>query len=103
MRRVRTSKTFDRQLVDLLVFGEQAFGRRVADEKRRLVYSTIRQFLAVHPDTKRPDPDHGLRAYPIALTPFVILYDFDVDEIRIHFVFHRSADLSGLDPNAAEF
>ncbi len=103
MRGIRTSRTFDDQLVDLLAFGEQAFGRRVADEKRLRVYRTIRQFLAVHPATKQPDPVHGLCVYPIARTPFVVLYDFDDNEIRLHFVFHRSADLSGLEPNSAVF
>lgn len=103
MRTVRFSRTFDLQFVDLLEFGERTFGEDVAIAKRRTVYRTISQFLARFPGARRIDPRHGLCAYPISGTPFVVLYDFDDDELRVHFDFHRSADLSQLDPSAAEW
>lgn len=103
MRRIRTSRTFDVQLTELLEFGEARFGARVATEKRRLLYHAIEQFLAVYPHAKQPDPLHGLVAYPISHTPFVVLYDFDDAVLRVHFVFHKLADLADLDPDGAEW
>jgi hypothetical protein len=32
-----------------------------------------------------------------------VLYDFDDAEFRVHFVFHRHADLRDLDPASAEW
>ena len=55
-------------------------------------------FLALYPETKKPSKNHGLRLYPISRTPFIVLYDFDDVELRIHFVFHARADLRSLDP-----
>lgn len=100
MRHVRTSRTFDAQFADLLEFGERAFGERVIANKRRTVYRSL-ELLASYPALKQPDPDHGLYAYQIRHTPFVVLYDFDDEEIRVHFIFHAHADLSDLDPTAA--
>ena len=86
----------------LLAQGIPTFGSRVVSAKQDLVYDTVDQFLAAHPKAKRPDRRLKLRVYPISKTPFV-LYDFDDGELRVHFVFHRSADLSGLDPASAEW
>jgi hypothetical protein len=33
----------------------------------------------------------------VSRTPFVILYDFDEAELRVHLVLHRNADLSNVD------
>ena len=75
MRAVRLSITFNDQLNELLDWGEQRFGIAVAEQKKSIVYTTIEQFLARYPKTKRRDPAHGLCVYPISKTPFVVLYD----------------------------
>lgn len=103
MRAVRLSITFNDQLNELLAQGEARFGQAVADEKRRKVYSTIRTFLARHPNTKRPQRRLRLVDYPIDDTPFMVLYDFDDAQLRVHFVFHRRASLRNLDPRSAEW
>lgn len=103
MRTVRLSITFNDQLNDLLAQGQDRFGPAVAEEKRRKVYSTIRSYLAHYPKTKRPHKRLNLIVYPITDTPFVVLYDFDDAELRVHFVFHRRASLKGLDPKSAEW
>ena len=103
MRDVRLSVTFNDQLNELLARGEDRFGAAVADEKRRKVYSTIRTFLASHPGSKRPDSRLGLVVYPITDTPFIILYDFDDAELRVHFIFLCGADFVDLDPRSAEW
>jgi mRNA-degrading endonuclease RelE of RelBE toxin-antitoxin system len=79
MRNVRVSKTALDQLNALLTQGIEPFGVRVVAEKRNRVYS------------------------PIARTPFVVLYDFDDSELRVHFIFHRHADLGDLDPTSVEW
>jgi hypothetical protein len=67
------------------------------------VYATIEHVLAAFPAIKRSHPDLGLCVYPIARTPLVVLYDFDDSELRVHFVFHRHADLQDLDPTSVEW
>jgi plasmid stabilization system protein ParE len=103
MRRVKFSKTFLRQLNMLLAQGVPRFGPSLVAEKRDLVYRTINQFLAEHPGAKRPNRHLRLHVYLISKTPFVVLYDFDDDELRLHFVFHKSASLKSLDPKSAEW
>jgi hypothetical protein len=75
----------------------------VVAEKRDFVYRTINQFLAVHPGAKRPNRRLRLHVYWISKTPFVVLYDFDDDELRMHFVVHKGASLKALDPKSAEW
>ncbi len=106
MRQVRLSRTFHEQLEELLEHGFPRFGVRVILEKRDRAYDAINLLLAQHPGIKRPDPHHGLVAYPITRTPFVVLYDFydfDDQELRVHFIFRKSADLHDLDPKTAEW
>ena len=103
MRTVRYSKTALDQLNMLLAQGIPAFDSRVVSAKQDLVYDTVDQFLAAHPKTKRPHPTLKLRVYLISKTPFVVIYDFDDIELRVHFIVHRSADLSRLDPSSAEW
>ena len=76
MRRVTYSKTFAGQLIEQIDYGEQQFGARVANQKQRLVLSTIEQILAKTPAIEQPHPRLGLRRYPISRTPFVGLSDF---------------------------
>jgi plasmid stabilization system protein ParE len=103
MRAVRLSITFNDQLNELLDWGEQRFGIAVAEQKKLIVYNTIEQFLARYPKTKRREPAHGLCVYLISKTPFVVLYDFDDSELRVHFIFHKHADLRELDPMTVEW
>ena len=72
-------------------------------EKRDIVYRTIETFLVEHPGVRQAEPKIGLRLYSVLRTPFVIVYDFDDDELRLHFIFHRRASLEDLDPAAAEW
>ena len=103
MRNVRVSKTAFDQLNALLAQGIEPFGVRVVAEKRDRVYATIEHVLAAFPAIKRRHPGLGLCVYPIARTPFVVLYDFDDTELRVHFIFHRHADLHDLDPGSIEW
>ncbi len=70
---------------------------RIVAEKRDRVYATIERVLAAFPAIKRPHPDLGLCVYPIARTPFVVLYDFDDSEL------HRDADLRDLDTGSVKW
>ncbi len=103
MRTVVYSITARDQLRDLLLQGISKFGPQVVAEKRDQVFRTVENLLALHPATKRIHPAIGLVAYPISATPFVVLYDFDDAELRVHFVVHRSLDVTGLDPGAVEW
>ena len=103
MRSVRYSKTFNDQLVDLIAMGEERFGQRVAESKKRLLFQTISKFLIEYPDIKRPNPVLGLVAYPINNTPFIVVYDFDDHELRMHFVFLAGIELSDIEPSRIEW
>ena len=103
MRDIRYSRTFYDDLATLLEQGIDRFGGKVVAEKRDLVFTTIATFLAHHPAAKRPHPTLGLRVYPISKTPFVVLYDFDDNELRVHFILHKHADLTALDPTSVEW
>lgn len=103
MRTLRFSRTFERAFDDLLAQGEPRFGAELVARKRGIVLTTIATFLAAHPNAKMPHPRLGLVVYPISRTPFVVLYDFDDDELRLHFIFHKHASLEDLDGTAAEW
>ena len=103
MRAVRYSRTFAIALDSMLAQGELRISLRgrVVREKRALVRATIEQHLAPFPRSKRPHPQLGLIGYPVADTPFVVLYDFDGIELRVHFIFHKNASLDNIDPLSA--
>lgn len=103
MRRIRVSKTFTDQLHALLAQGLPLFGEQVVAEKRTLVYDVIEHHLALFPASKQPDPSLGLTVYPVSNTPFVVLYDFDNSELRVHFILPARADRRDLDPTSAEW
>lgn len=103
MRTVKLSKTFNDQLIDYIEFGEQQYGARVAEDKKRRVLSTIRTTLAASPSLKRRDPALDLVVYPITGTPFFIVYDYDDSELRVHFVFINGKPLTEIDPASAEW
>lgn len=102
MRRVRLSRTFRDQLDELIEQGFPRFGTRVVTEKRERLLDLIHNHLAAFPRNPR-DPDLGLCVYPVSQTPFVLIYDFDDVELRIHFVMHGADDRRRLDPNSAEW
>ena len=99
MRSIRYSKTFTDELEILLDQGEPKFGPSVIASKLALVRSTITGHLAAFPLTGHREPAHGLYIYSVRRTPFVLLYDFDVAELRLHMVVHKQADRTGLDPS----
>lgn len=103
MRSLRLSVTFNDQLNELLAHGEDRFGVAVANEKRAKVYSTIRNILSRHPRAKRPHRRLKLVVYPVTDTPFVVLYDYDDTELRVHFLLHHRTSLRDLDPTSAEW
>jgi hypothetical protein len=75
----------------------------LARARRAIVKHAIERFLAAYPRAKQEDPELGLCVYPISRTPFVVLYDYDDIELRVHFIFHRRADLRDLDPSSVEW
>ena len=91
MRAIRLSITFNDELVELLAQGMNRFGARVVGQTRDRVLDTIENFLARHP-VRAVDPVIGICAYPVTGVPFVILYDYDVAELRVHLVIHARAD-----------
>jgi hypothetical protein len=96
MRAVRLSKTYDDEFAKLLEQGLARFGAAIVRQKRDLVERTITEFLAAHP--VRPiDPVLGICAYPVTKAPFVLLYDYDDDELRLHLIIHRHADRAAID------
>jgi mRNA-degrading endonuclease RelE of RelBE toxin-antitoxin system len=100
MRRVRYSQTFLAQLHDLLRQGVPKFGKRVVADKQTLVYDLIDNHLARFPRTAKRDAQLGLYVYPVSQTPFVVLYDFDNDQLRVHFIVHEHADRKRIDPKS---
>jgi hypothetical protein len=103
MRTVIYSKTFDEQLLDYLEQGARVFGTAVAIEKQTRVYTTIKDVIARNPGLKRHDPALGLVVYPISKTPFLVLYDYDDAQLRVHFIFIGGKSLSHIDPAAVEW
>jgi plasmid stabilization system protein ParE len=96
MRRVRYSRSFFEEFATLLEQGVDRFGPTVVAAKRAALLDTINRVLARHP--KRPvDPDLGMCAYQVRKSPFVVLYDYDEDELRVHLVIHASSDRTQVD------
>ena len=103
MRAVRLSRTFSDQLADYLDAGELRYGRVVADEKRRLVFNTIQNIVAVAPGMKARHGDLGLVVYPITNTPFFIVYDYDDDEVRVLLIFIGGKSIDAIDVSTVEW
>lgn len=103
MRAIRLSITFNNQLNHLLNQGEARFGELVVAKKKALVFRTIRDHLAHFPASRVRDEDLGLYIYPVTNTPFLLAYDFDDSELRIHYVLYKSADRTRVDPAAIEW
>lgn len=102
MRRVRLSKTFGVEAEALLEQGVARFGFAVIEQKRNLIRKTIEQYLALYP--RRPvDPILGIWSYPVTDTPFVLIYDFDDAELRIHLMIHERADRTLIDLSTVDW
>ena len=96
MRAIRYSQTFYDELSELLSQGIDRFGAAVVAQKRALVFATIQNYLTHYP--VRPiDSDLGICAYPVTGVPFVLLYDYDDAQLRVHLIIHASADRTLVD------
>lgn len=96
MRSVRYSHSFFEEFATLLEQGIAPFGPAVVAEKRDRVLRTITEHLANFP--VRPiDPDVGKCTCTVTNTPFVLIYDYDDVEVRIHLIVHGRADRTALD------
>jgi hypothetical protein len=96
MRVVRYSRTFYEELATLLEQGVARFGVRVVGQKRDQVLKTITGFL-VHFPVRSVDPDLGIYSYHVTGTPFMLVYDYDDFELRIHLIFHGIDDRTQID------
>ena len=96
MRTIRYSSSFFEELATLLEQGIDRFGPAVVARKRAAVLGTIKDFLALHP-VRPVDAVLGICAYQVRNSPFVIVYDYDDAELRVHLVIHASADRTLVD------
>jgi plasmid stabilization system protein ParE len=99
MRRIVRSRTSFEQLQRLLEFGAMKFGARVTAEKLMALDWTVETHLAEFPGTGKTEMSNQLYSYAVSRTPFVVLYDFDDLELRVHFIVHARSDRSRIDPS----
>ena len=99
MRTVKLSRSFYNELSALLQQGFPKFGALVVSEKRALVFDKIENHLVQFPNIP-VDRVLGICAYPVHNTPFVLLYDYDDRELRMHLIIHTSADRTLIDLSA---
>lgn len=59
------------------------YGGRLAQEKKRHVFSLFDEIIASTPALKPRHPSLGLIVYPVSKTPFIVIYDFDDEEVRV--------------------
>jgi hypothetical protein len=79
------------------------FGPGIVAEKRDALLDFVERTVALFPAIKARHPTLGLVVYPVSRTPFVVLYDYDDDEVRINFILHRRASLDELDPASVDW
>jgi hypothetical protein len=103
MRSIRVSQTYLAALHEQLAFGQSRFSDKIVEEKRRRVSQTIQDVLALYPAIGARDNELGVYFHPVSQTPFVLLYDFDDVELRIHLIVHRRADRSRVDLTSVEW
>lgn len=96
MRKVRLSQTYRVELRALLSQGLPRFGVQTVRRSRDRVERAIEQTLAQHP-RRLIDPQVGICTYHVSKTPFVLLYDFDDRELRVHLLIHGSMDRAAID------
>jgi plasmid stabilization system protein ParE len=103
MRRVRRSRTAVDGLKTLLAQGLPKFGLHVIEEKQQIVDNVIETYLAEHPQNGFRDSRRNFYHYPVADTPFTVVYEFDDSELRVLFILHQRADRRRLDPADVEW
>ena len=85
----------------LLKQGIPRFGVSVVERKRLQIVSTI-EYLARHP--RRPKDQYlDIWSYTVTGAPFVLLYDFDDGELRVHLIVHAAADRTLVDLASVEW
>lgn len=102
MRRVVRSRTYVAQLKTFIAQGAETFGAAVAERTLAHIDHTIERHLARHP-RKPIDEQLGLYVYAVSRTPFVLIYDFDEEEIRMHFILPARADRTRIDPMSVDW
>jgi len=100
--RVIRSRTYVAQLKTFLAQGTETFGAAVAERTLARIDRTIEQHLARY-SKKSIDDGLGLYTYAIGRTPFVLIYDFDEHELRVHFIVPARADRTRIDPKSADW
>jgi hypothetical protein len=87
----------------LLAQGLADFGPALLETKLARIDSVLTGHVLNFPGSKAINPHIGLCVYPISKTPFVVLYDFDDAEVRVHFIVHRHASLDDIDPKSVDW
>jgi len=101
MRRVVRSRTYVAQLKTFIDQGTETFGAAIAERTLARIDHTIEQHLARYP--KKPIDDQlGLYVYAVSRTPFVLIYNFDEEEMRVHFIVPARADRTRIDPMSVD-
>ena len=98
MRRARVSLSATEGLETLLAQGMPKFGLRTILDKKRLIYEAIETRLARQPRIGAWPIDEPFHHYEVRDTPFVVIYEFDDDELRVLFIVHKSQDRRSLNP-----
>ena len=104
-RRVTYSKTFREQLAEFIERGELRYGARLAEEKEQLVLDFIDTTLARTPALKRRNTQLHLVVYPVTNTPFIVIYDYDDQELRVMACLLKGAGvrINEFDPSMVEW
>jgi len=102
MRRIVRSRTYFAQLRTLLEHGSAVFGTAVAERTLARIDHVIERHLAQFP-RKPVDRQLGLSVFSILRTPFVLIYDFDDSELRVHFIVPMRQDRKRIDPKSVEW
>ena len=63
-----------------------------AHEKRRLLQTCVRNYLAEHPHHGLRTLGQSFRHYPVTETPFTVVFEYDDIELRVLFIVHQRAD-----------
>jgi ParE toxin of type II toxin-antitoxin system, parDE len=101
MRRVRLSSNFIAEFAAMLDEGAEKFGSLVAERTKVRVRRTI-EHLARHP-VRPADEELGLCVYHVERTPFSLLYDYDINEIRIYIIVYARSDRAAIDLSSIDW
>ena len=90
MRAIRISNSYLLALHELLAYGKSRFGSAVVNDKRARIEHTIGEILSEYPGIGKYEATLGVYSYAVTSAPFVLLYDFDDVELRIHLIVHAT-------------